>query len=76
MRVEKSSLMRYVKMVSGVLLIVSGLIGLVLPIIPGWLLLLPGIALLSSVSPWFSRKIKPFFQKYGRKFERSKNGIF
>ena len=76
MSVERSSLIRYTKMVFGVLLIVWGLIGLILPIVPGWLFLIPGIALLSSASPWFSEKVKPFFQKYRQKLERSKKGTF
>jgi uncharacterized membrane protein YbaN (DUF454 family) len=74
-RIEKSLLIRYAKIFFGGLLTVAGIIGLILPIIPGWLLIIPGIALLSSGSPWFAGKVRPFFQKYKPKLQRLKKRI-
>ncbi len=37
---------RIVKKISGIVLIVAGIIALILPFIPGWLLIVGGIALL------------------------------
>lgn len=74
--VEKSPLIRYAKIVLGILLTVAGIIGLILPIVPGWLLLIPGIALLSSGSRWFAGNVKPVIQKYRQKLTRFKKKIF
>lgn len=42
---------RILRLVGGVTLVVLGILGLLLPVMPGWIFLIPGIALLSSVTP-------------------------
>ena len=44
--------------VLGGLLVLAGLAGLVLPIIPGWLLIIPGLALLATEYVWAQRLLK------------------
>lgn len=47
--------MRVVRIVGGGVLIAAGLAGLVLPIVPGWLLIIPGLALWSSEFVWAAK---------------------
>jgi uncharacterized membrane protein YbaN (DUF454 family) len=42
---------RLVRWVSGIALLLLGITGLILPIMPGWVFILPGIALLGTVTP-------------------------
>ena len=44
--------------VAGGLLVLAGLAGLILPIIPGWLLIIPGLALLATEYVWAQRLLK------------------
>ncbi|MEW6443093.1 MAG: PGPGW domain-containing protein [bacterium] len=48
-------LMRVARIVVGVLLIATGLAGLALPILPGWLLIAFGVLLLARDIPFFAR---------------------
>ncbi len=45
-----------IRLILGVILLAAGLVGMLLPIIPGIPLLLAGVALLGSNHPW----IRPF----------------
>ena len=49
------TLMRLSRIVVGTLLLGLGLVGLALPIMPGWLLIIPGLSLLSTEFVWAAR---------------------
>jgi hypothetical protein len=42
----------------GFTLVLAGIAGLVLPIVPGWLLIIPGLALLATEYVWAQRLLK------------------
>jgi hypothetical protein len=44
--------------IAGSLLVLAGLAGLILPIVPGWLLIIPGLALLATEYVWAQRLLK------------------
>lgn len=44
--------------IAGILLILVGLVGLALPILPGWLLIFAGFAVLSTEYVWAERMLK------------------
>jgi hypothetical protein len=44
--------------VAGGVLVLAGLAGLALPVVPGWLLLIPGLALLATEYVWAQRLLK------------------
>lgn len=39
----------------GVGLVILGIIGLILPIMPGWIFLIPGLMILAEQFPWLDR---------------------
>jgi hypothetical protein len=43
---------------SGLFLVALGVVGLVLPIMPGWLFLIPGLVILSEHFPWAKRLLE------------------
>jgi hypothetical protein len=43
---------------AGVTLLLAGLAGLILPIVPGWLLIIPGLALLATEYVWAQRLLR------------------
>jgi hypothetical protein len=44
--------------IAGGVLVLAGLAGLALPIVPGWLLIIPGLALLATEYVWAQRLLK------------------
>lgn len=46
---------RLVRIAAGVGLVIAGLVGLALPILPGWIWLIPGLAILAPEFPWAKR---------------------
>jgi hypothetical protein len=44
--------------IAGSFLVLAGLAGLILPIVPGWLLIIPGLALLATEYVWAQRLLK------------------
>jgi uncharacterized protein (TIGR02611 family) len=44
--------------VAGFVLVIAGIAGLALPIVPGWLLIIPGLALLATEYVWAQRLLK------------------
>jgi uncharacterized membrane protein YbaN (DUF454 family) len=51
------------KLISGIFLVLLGIVGLILPIMPGWVFLIPGLVILSDYIPplrrvldWAKRK--------------------
>ena len=43
--------MRLLRTIGGFLLVLVGVIGLILPILPGWIFLIPGLVILSERFP-------------------------
>lgn len=64
------------RIASGIFLVILGITGLILPIMPGWVFLIPGLVILSDYFPplkrllhWAKRK---FERTTGRRFERDR----
>ena len=49
--------------IAGFALVLAGIVGLILPIIPGWLLIIPGLALLATEYVWAQRLLRVAQQK-------------
>ncbi len=58
--------------IAGFALLLAGLAGLILPIIPGWLLIIPGLALLATEYVWAQRLLRLAKEKA----EQAKNAVF
>lgn len=56
----------------GFALVLGGLAGLLLPIVPGWLLIIPGLALLATEYVWAQRLLRIAKEKA----EQAKNAVF
>lgn len=41
--------------IAGTILVLGGLIGLLLPVVPGWLMIIPGLAILATEFVWARR---------------------
>jgi hypothetical protein len=54
----KATLKRWIRIGGGGLLTLTGLAGLALPIMPGWILLIPGLILLSREFHWAKRLLE------------------
>ncbi len=48
-------LIRIVAVVGGTIMVLAGLIGLLLPVVPGWLLIFAGLAILATEFLWARR---------------------
>ncbi|MCX6734786.1 MAG: hypothetical protein NTZ25_02635 [Candidatus Peregrinibacteria bacterium] len=57
-------IIRSLKFISGIILVLIGLIGLVMPILPGWLFLIPGLIL---IKPSHKEKILFHVEKWKTK---------
>ncbi|MHC1725334.1 MAG: PGPGW domain-containing protein [Syntrophobacteraceae bacterium] len=67
---------RILKIITGIVLTLVGLTGVVLPILPGWVFLLAGISILSSEVPFLDRimqKIRNRFPVFARIEQRLRN---
>jgi uncharacterized membrane protein YbaN (DUF454 family) len=51
-------LRRILRPVTGILLVILGLIGLLLPIMPGWVFLIPGLVILADYFPPVRRLVE------------------
>ncbi len=49
---------KFLRNASGVGLVILGVIGLILPIMPGWIFLIPGLMILAEEFPWLDRFLK------------------
>jgi uncharacterized protein YqgC (DUF456 family) len=58
---------RILRTIAGVLLLTVGLAGLLLPILPGWLLIFVGLALLGVKVPYADRLMSYAREKMARK---------
>jgi len=64
---------RILRYASGIGLVLLGIIGLILPIMPGWIFLVPGLMILSEEIPWLDRFLKRWIAWGKQKLEREKN---
>ena len=48
-------IIRVVAVIGGTVLVLGGIAGLFLPIVPGWLLIIPGLAILGTEFVWAAR---------------------
>lgn len=62
---------RTIRMVAGLILIVLGLLGLLLPVMPGVPLLIAGVALVGTNHPWVRPAIARL-RAWRRKWKRSR----
>lgn len=46
---------RIVVVIAGTVLLLGGLVGLLLPVVPGWLFIIPGLAILGTEFVWAAR---------------------
>jgi uncharacterized membrane protein YbaN (DUF454 family) len=56
------------RITAGVGLVLIGIVGLILPVMPGWLFIIPGLVILSEHSP----RIKRLLEWARRKFENAR----
>ena len=54
-RIRRPLIVRVILVMVGTILLVGGLIGLLLPIVPGWLMIIPGLAILGTEFVWARR---------------------
>ena len=54
-RARRPVIVRIALVMLGTVLVLSGVIGLLLPIVPGWLLIIPGLAILATEFVWARR---------------------
>ena len=54
-RIRRPLIVRVILVVVGTILLLGGLIGLLLPIVPGWLMIIPGLAILGTEFVWARR---------------------
>jgi hypothetical protein len=74
----RRTILMVIRVALGCLLIVLGIIGLVAPIMPGWILLIPGLVLLSRefISVFRESKIRILRESACWISERLNQGIF
>ena len=56
--------MKWVRICGGTLLLLIGLTGLILPIMPGWIFIAPGLLLLSADVPPIRRRLRYLERRY------------
>ncbi|MGH8958757.1 MAG: PGPGW domain-containing protein [Acidimicrobiia bacterium] len=54
-RVRRPLFIRIAAVVAGTILVLAGIIGLLLPVVPGWLMIIPGLAILATEFVWARR---------------------
>jgi hypothetical protein len=51
-------LKKILRISTGVFLVIVGITGLILPIMPGWVFLIPGLIILADYFPWIHRTLE------------------
>jgi uncharacterized membrane protein YbaN (DUF454 family) len=46
---------KLLRQLSGVFLVIIGILGIILPVMPGWIFLIPGLVILSEHYSWAKR---------------------
>lgn len=62
--------MALVRLIGGIVLTVLGVLGLVLPVMPGWIFLIPGLVILSAHFHW-ARRLLGYVRGRGTRPEAS-----
>jgi uncharacterized membrane protein YbaN (DUF454 family) len=57
----------------GVGLVILGIIGLILPIMPGWVFLVPGLMILAEEFPWLDKFLNRWLAWAKEKMSREQN---
>lgn len=63
---------KLIRATSGVVLLLVGIVGLFMPVLPGWLLIIPGLALLARDFAWAERvhvSVKERFHRARQMFD-------
>jgi uncharacterized membrane protein YbaN (DUF454 family) len=58
---------------TGIGLVLLGIVGLILPIMPGWIFLVPGLMILAEELPWLDRFLKRWLAWAKEKMAREQN---
>ncbi|MGQ0848168.1 MAG: PGPGW domain-containing protein [Actinomycetota bacterium] len=53
--VRRPLIVRIVLVIAGTVLLLGGVIGLLLPVVPGWVMIIPGLAILATEFVWARR---------------------
>lgn len=67
---NRHPMIRVARIVAGTALMVAGVVGLVLPVLPGWLLIVPGLTLLSTEFRWAMRVRDRLWGEYQKRREQ------
>lgn len=59
------------RIASGIFLVLLGLVGIILPIMPGWIFLIPGLVILSDYIPPLRRLVDWLKKKYKERIGNS-----
>lgn len=54
-RIRRPLIVRIFLVIVGTILLIGGIVGLLLPVVPGWLLIIPGLAILGTEFVWARR---------------------
>ncbi|WP_155121192.1 PGPGW domain-containing protein [Bryobacter aggregatus] len=63
---------KFLRYLMGIGLVILGIIGLILPIMPGWIFLIPGLMILAEEFPWLDRFLKKWIAWAKAKAAREK----
>ncbi len=67
----KQTLKHALRVATGIALVLTGITGLILPIMPGWIFLIPGLLILADYFPPLRRLVNWLKRKYeGEKVKR------
>ena len=69
----KATLKRWLKIISGMAMLIVGVIGWLLPVIPGWAFFIPGLVLLSHEFHWARRLLGWLKSKFPRQTANQSN---
>ena len=64
---QEGGALRLVSIIAGFALLVTGIVGLILPIMPGWVMVIPGLALLAREFHWARRTLDWLKQRLEKK---------
>lgn len=65
---------KFLRNAMGVGLVILGIIGLILPIMPGWVFLIPGLMILAEQFPWLDRFLNKWIAWGKEKMAREQKG--
>jgi uncharacterized membrane protein YbaN (DUF454 family) len=66
----KAVLKRWLKIITGMAMLIAGVIGWLLPVIPGWAFFIPGLVLLSHEFHWARRLLNWLKSKFPKQTAR------